>query len=371
MDGEMITLSSLSVFIRSLMIWEKVHDFQHGIKSYQQKVNLTAPTISFPKVEKHEMFSIIYEPVHGIIFKNSKKEKRVMRHSEIYKFCDATLNIILEGLKSSNNDVSYGYNQIDLTKDEVEYLKLFEEEIEDRLKYRRQMRRKVAPTPSFAIIQRLISDNFHIKSTHMQMIWDNQFDGRICNETLVEAWIHLKEMLRICYEHGLTKGTIVYIFYHGLYGLTQGILDAGGIILYNTPNEAFKILKDKFLLKHEILEDSKNTKAKTLIPAGGNNINSNYAILMEKFKALTSKIYSEFLIIKKELKEMRDDCRDNHASQIYMKDDMPMCKPYEANYVQRYHEGYHDHKLINSYSYPNHNPNHHYPYPRNQMPYPS
>nr|GFB40745.1 hypothetical protein [Tanacetum cinerariifolium] len=49
---------------------------KHGIKSYQQKVNLTAPTISFPEVEKHEMFSIIYEPMHGIIYKNSNKEKR-------------------------------------------------------------------------------------------------------------------------------------------------------------------------------------------------------------------------------------------------------------------------------------------------------
>nr|GEW84401.1 hypothetical protein [Tanacetum cinerariifolium] len=120
---------------------ERVHDFQPGIKSYQQNVNLTAPTISFPEVEKHEMFSIIYEPVHGIINKNSKKEKRVMRHSEIHKFCDATLNIVLEGLKSYNNDVRHGYNQRDLTKDKVEYLKLFEEEIKDQLKYRRQMRR--------------------------------------------------------------------------------------------------------------------------------------------------------------------------------------------------------------------------------------
>ncbi|GJW09281.1 hypothetical protein Tco_1575108 [Tanacetum coccineum] len=107
-------LWSLSVFIRSSVIWERVHDFQLGIESYQQKVNLTAPTISFPGVEKHKMFSIIYEPVHGIIYKNSKKEKRVMRHSEIHK---------------------------ELTNDEVEYLKLFEEEIEVRLKYRNQMRR--------------------------------------------------------------------------------------------------------------------------------------------------------------------------------------------------------------------------------------
>ncbi|GJW76020.1 hypothetical protein Tco_0137702 [Tanacetum coccineum] len=134
-------LWSLSVFIRSLVIWERVHDFQLGIESYQQKVNLTTPTMTFPGIEDHEMFSIIYEPVHGIIYKNSKKEKRVMRHSEIHKFCDATLNRVLEGLKSYNNDVKYGYVQKDLTKDETEYLKLFEEEIEERLKHRRQMRR--------------------------------------------------------------------------------------------------------------------------------------------------------------------------------------------------------------------------------------
>nr|GEV32969.1 hypothetical protein [Tanacetum cinerariifolium] len=122
-------LWSLSVFIRSSVIWERVHDFQLGIKSYQQKVNLTAPTISFPGIEKHEMFFIIYEPVHGIIYKNNKKEKRVMRHLEIQKFCDATLNRVLEGLKSYNNDVKYGYIQNYLTKDEAEYLKLFEEEM--------------------------------------------------------------------------------------------------------------------------------------------------------------------------------------------------------------------------------------------------
>nr|GEV44724.1 hypothetical protein [Tanacetum cinerariifolium] len=105
------------------------------------KVNLTAPIISFLGIEEFKMFSIIYEPMQGIIYKNSKKEKRMMRHSDIHKFCDATLNKVLEGLKSYNNDVRYGYNQRDLTKDEVEYLKLFKEEIEDRLKYRRQMRR--------------------------------------------------------------------------------------------------------------------------------------------------------------------------------------------------------------------------------------
>ncbi|GKA58529.1 hypothetical protein Tco_0757717 [Tanacetum coccineum] len=162
-------LWSLSVFIRSSVIWERVHDFQLGIKSYQQKVNLTTPTISFPGVEKHKMFSIIYEPVHGIIYKNSKKEKRVMRHSEIHKFCDATLNRVLEGLRSYNNDVKYGYIQRDLTNEEVEYLKLFEEEIEVRLKYRNQMRR-----------------------------WEMYVNGRPLGPQRERPWIYLKLLNLFC-----------------------------------------------------------------------------------------------------------------------------------------------------------------------------
>ncbi|GJY62134.1 retrovirus-related pol polyprotein from transposon TNT 1-94, partial [Tanacetum coccineum] len=94
----------------SSLIWERVHDFQHGIKSYQQKINLTAPTITFPRIEEYDVFSI------------------VMRRT-------------LEGLKSYYNDVKYGYVQKELTNDEVEFLKLFEEEIEVRLNYQDQMRR--------------------------------------------------------------------------------------------------------------------------------------------------------------------------------------------------------------------------------------
>nr|GEW98081.1 reverse transcriptase domain-containing protein [Tanacetum cinerariifolium] len=39
--------------------------------------------------------------------------------------------------------------------------------------------RTIAPTASSAIIQRPISTNFRVKGTYMQMIRDNQFDGRI------------------------------------------------------------------------------------------------------------------------------------------------------------------------------------------------
>ncbi|GKA64712.1 hypothetical protein Tco_0764419 [Tanacetum coccineum] len=129
----------LSVFIRSTVIWERVHDFQLGFESYQQKVNLTTPTITFLGIEKHKMFSIISELVYGIIYTNSKKEKRVMRHQEIHKFCDATLKRVLEGFY--NNNVKHGYVTPSLSKEDVEYLQLFEEEIEEQLKHRDQTRR--------------------------------------------------------------------------------------------------------------------------------------------------------------------------------------------------------------------------------------
>ncbi|GJU41798.1 hypothetical protein Tco_1194755 [Tanacetum coccineum] len=101
--------------------------------------------------------------------------------------------------------------------------------------------------------------------------------------TLVDAWLRMKAMLHTCHEHGLSKGAIIQTFYHGLDNPTQGILDAGWIFLYNTPNEAFKILKDK-----------RNSE-------------------------LATKINFELFNIRKELKETGDGRRDNHASQIYMR----------------------------------------------------
>ncbi|GJZ48003.1 hypothetical protein Tco_0601835, partial [Tanacetum coccineum] len=81
------------------------------VPDYADTGLLWSLSVFIRRIEDHEMFSIIYEPVHGIIYKNSKKEKWVMRHLEIHKFYDATLNRVLE------------------------------EDIEERLKHQRQMRR--------------------------------------------------------------------------------------------------------------------------------------------------------------------------------------------------------------------------------------
>ncbi|GJZ45413.1 reverse transcriptase domain-containing protein [Tanacetum coccineum] len=163
--------------------------------------------------------------------------------------------------------------------------------------------RIVAPTPSSAIVQLPISNNFYIKEEAV--------------------------MLRI-FPFSLTGEAKIWL----------NELDEGTITSWNELREAFI---SRYFSPAKFRHDSQNnSEPKTVVFAGGNNINFDHEILMEKFEVPASKIYFEILIIRKELKEMRDDRRDNHTSQIYMKDDTPMCEPHEANYVQGYHGGYHD-----------------------------
>ncbi|GKD10127.1 hypothetical protein Tco_1189812 [Tanacetum coccineum] len=124
-------LGSLFVFIRSTVIWERVHDFQLGMESYQQKVNLTAPTITFTSIERKKLFTITSKPVIGVIYVNNKKEKRVMILKEIPKFCDTTLKRVLEMLKKYNNDVKYGYADPSPSDADAEYLQFYKEDIEE------------------------------------------------------------------------------------------------------------------------------------------------------------------------------------------------------------------------------------------------
>ncbi|GJY07296.1 reverse transcriptase domain-containing protein [Tanacetum coccineum] len=103
------------------------------------------------------------------------------------------------------------------------------------------------------------------------------FSQLVC-ESLTEAWLRLKNMLRKCHGHGLTKGAIIQIFYHGLDEPTQGILDvtAGGIFLYKSPNQAFQFLDDKVLFKHDWPIKSKNEHhRKSISFADGCDSNTN------------------------------------------------------------------------------------------------
>nr|GEV78204.1 retrovirus-related Pol polyprotein from transposon TNT 1-94 [Tanacetum cinerariifolium] len=175
---------------------EKVHDFQLGVESYQWKVNLTTPTITFPGIEKYKMFSIIFEPVYGPdrtgpdrTYQDQTEDQvslkcqtedwtemvrsgptwhnhRVFGRTEpdwTETECNKNLRLrtgpkyvrsglvwfsgpvrsgfsVQSGLRSgmltpNNNDVKHGYVTPSLSKEDAEYLQLFKEEIEERLKH--------------------------------------------------------------------------------------------------------------------------------------------------------------------------------------------------------------------------------------------
>ncbi|GJX34620.1 hypothetical protein Tco_0246177 [Tanacetum coccineum] len=107
-------IKALIVFIRSCVIWETVHDFQMGIEA---------------------------DPFVGIVYENGKKEKRAMNVDELQKFSDATLKRVLRKISAINVKARHSFKNHPLNEKDKELMILFEEEIEERLKYRRQMRR--------------------------------------------------------------------------------------------------------------------------------------------------------------------------------------------------------------------------------------
>nr|GFA26914.1 reverse transcriptase domain-containing protein [Tanacetum cinerariifolium] len=116
------------------------------------------------------------------------------------------------------------------------------------------------------------------------------FSQYVC-ESLTEALLRLKNMLRKCQGHGLTKGAIIQIFYHGLDEPTQEILDitAGEIFLYKSPNQAFQLLEDKVLFKLDWSTKSQNKHhQKSISFANENDSNTDNSRFMEKLKAMDS-----------------------------------------------------------------------------------
>ncbi|GJY18756.1 reverse transcriptase domain-containing protein [Tanacetum coccineum] len=229
----------------------------------------------------------------------------------------------------------------------------------------------VASTPSPAITIPKTTNKFTIKGNHLTLIKGNQFDGRIKtdphkhvheflsgeaktwldelnegtieswdelqtafisrffppalidrllgkirafsqhkHETIMDAWLHMKDLLRNYHGRGLNKGNIIKIFYHGLNEITQEALNAaaGAIFLYKTPNQAYQLLEDKVLLK---LDWARNQKPKNIVrkivafvDEGSSNSDTNK--IMARMNGMTMKMNAQY----KEIKS-RTEC--NHC----------------------------------------------------------
>ncbi|GKE99411.1 reverse transcriptase domain-containing protein, partial [Tanacetum coccineum] len=118
------------------------------------------------------------------------------------------------------------------------------------------------------------------------------------NESLTNAWLRMKEMLRNCHGHNLSKGNVIKICYHGLNEITKEVLNAAtdGIFLYKIPNQAYQLLEDKVLLK---LDWAKNQKTKsplkkTVAFADEGSSNSETDKIMARMDAMTIKMDAQY-----------------------------------------------------------------------------
>ncbi|GJV47023.1 reverse transcriptase domain-containing protein [Tanacetum coccineum] len=159
---------------------------------------------------------------------------------------------------------------------------------------------------------------------HRLLLEIRNFSQNVCG-SLTEAWLRLKNMLRKCHGHGLTKGAIIQIFYHGLDEPTQRILDitAEGVFLYKSPNQAFQFLEDKVLFEHYLPIKSKNEHHRKSVAFANGKL--------------------------QDMREKYNELRKGNASK---NDDTPMCERHEANFIRS--EDHQNRISHDSYSHQSH-----------------
>nr|GFD36241.1 hypothetical protein [Tanacetum cinerariifolium] len=70
---------------------------QHGVESYQKKLNLTKPDTYHSHLQDRTAYTSHYDP-HEIIYLDQSKRKRLMRTDELHKFSDRTRNDVRTAL---------------------------------------------------------------------------------------------------------------------------------------------------------------------------------------------------------------------------------------------------------------------------------
>ncbi|KAJ9552466.1 hypothetical protein OSB04_016511 [Centaurea solstitialis] len=92
-------------------------------------------------------------------------------------------------------------------------------------------------------------------------------------ETISEAWERFKHLLNSCPSHELSKSEQVQTFYSGLAYSSRATLDssAGGVFMYKTPTEGYKLLED--MLIHNI---DWRTDKRLQIPRMAGKISTNF-----------------------------------------------------------------------------------------------
>ncbi|GJR59721.1 reverse transcriptase domain-containing protein [Tanacetum coccineum] len=151
--------------------------------------------------------------------------------------------------------------------------------------------RVVAPTPGSAITIPETANEFAIKADFSPSLFDRILEeirafSQHENESLTDAWLRMKEMLRNCHGYNLSKGNIIKIFYRGLSKMAQEVLNA----------------------------------------ASGNS-NTDTDKIMARMDAMTIKMDAQYKELQSRAKQPTPDLDD---------DDMPMSREKEAKFMQNF-----------------------------------
>ncbi|GJX85020.1 hypothetical protein Tco_0335794 [Tanacetum coccineum] len=139
-----IISSAVNLWIRNLVIRQRVEDFQLGIESYQTQLNLTKPRWEATGLEFMHDYKILDSP-RVVVFRDKYGMQMIMRFNEIHKFSDGTLQQIDEALdyrvkEFRVNKVNPRLNTRFWTTNDVIKSKQFMFAIQKRLKLRRIFR---------------------------------------------------------------------------------------------------------------------------------------------------------------------------------------------------------------------------------------
>nr|GEU31478.1 reverse transcriptase domain-containing protein [Tanacetum cinerariifolium] len=123
------------------------------------------------------------------------------------------------------------------------------------------------------------------------------------NESLTDAWLRMKKMLRNCH--------------------------AGGILHYKTPNQAYQLLEDKVLLKLDWAKNQKTKSSlkKTIAFVDEGNSNFDTDKIMARMDAMTLKMDARYKELQSHAKQPIPDLKD---------DGIPMSSEEEAKFMQTF-----------------------------------
>ncbi|GJR21024.1 hypothetical protein Tco_0969551 [Tanacetum coccineum] len=99
---------TLRMFTRSMVIQNRVEDFQLGVKSYQKKINVTKPETTKPGLRKKDPYTLYQDP-QGFIYVDTLGRNRLMRSDELYKFSDDTLTKLQTSLDDITKNIRMEY----------------------------------------------------------------------------------------------------------------------------------------------------------------------------------------------------------------------------------------------------------------------